>query len=69
MIVCAGNRLLWFYIHVFIYTSGQTLLQQQMDKEDLSCLPTLHINEIDRKIIEEKTATVTSGKETMIDLH
>lgn len=45
-----------------IYKKGQTLLQQQMDKEDLSCLPTLHINEIDRKIIEEKTATVTSGK-------
>lgn len=57
-----------FIFLFFVYTSGKTLLQQQMDKEDLSCLPTLHINEIDRKIIEEKTATVTSGKETMIDL-
>jgi len=40
---------------------GQTLLQQQMEKEDMSCLPTLHLAEIDKKIKEEPTSSVQAG--------
>lgn len=45
-----------------IFKKGQTLLQQQMEKEDMSCLPTLHLAEIDKKIKEEPTSSVQAGQ-------
>jgi len=32
-----------------------------MEKEDMSCLPTLHLAEIDKKIKEEPSSSVQAG--------
>ena len=47
---------------VIVYISGVELLKQQMTKEDLDCLPTVHVSDIQPEAERVTTQTTSVRK-------